>query len=97
MEVHGTMRKFLCSIFLFSFAVGLFFPSESDFMSEFVSRNWTIEDGLPGNAITDIMQDRTGYIYFGTYGGLVRFNGREFSVYNKDVDPKYNFVSARAI
>lgn len=91
------MRKFLCSIFLFSFSFGLFFASESDFMSEFVSRSWTVEDGLPGNAITDVMQDRTGYIYFGTYGGLVRFNGREFSVYNKDADPKYNFVSARAI
>lgn len=89
------------------FGVGLFFlcvclmnvaaVDADSFMAEYVSRCWTVEDGLPGNSITDIIQDDKGYLYIGTYGGLVRFDGVDFSVYNKDFDSKYSFVSARAL
>ena len=70
---------------------------ENSFMSEYVSRGWTTEDGLPSNAITDVMQDRDGYIYFGTYGGMVRFDGLDFSIYNKETGGGYGFISARAL
>lgn len=67
------------------------------FLSDYVSRTWTAYDGLPGNTITDIMQDSSGYIYFGTYTGLVRFDGVEFVTFNRSYDPKYDFVAARSV
>lgn len=71
--------------------------SRDAFLSEYVSRTWTASNGLPGNSITDIIQDSTGYIYLGTYDGLVRFDGVEFVTYNRNYDVKYSFVSSRTV
>ena len=41
-----------------------------------------VSDGLPGSQINCIVQDRAGYIWFGTGGnGVFRFDGREFVNY----------------
>ena len=67
------------------------------FLGDYVSRSWSASDGLPGNNITDILQARSGYMYFGTYTGLVRFDGIDFLTINRGLDPKYDFVSARKV
>ena len=67
------------------------------FLGDYVSRSWSASDGLPGNNITDILQARNGYIYFGSYTGLVRFDGIDFLTINRGFDPKYDFVSARKV
>lgn len=71
--------------------------SRDTFLAEYVSRTWTAADGLPGNSVTDIIQASNGYIYLGTYDGLVRFDGVEFETYNRSNDSKYLFVSARTV
>lgn len=45
-------------------------------------RAWTTADGLPQNSITAIVQTRDGYLWLATYGGLVRFDGVEFTVFD---------------
>jgi ligand-binding sensor domain-containing protein len=40
-----------------------------------------IEDGLPSNLVYCTLQDRQGYIWFGTDKGLVRFDGERFKTY----------------
>src|SRR5690606_27061164 len=40
----------------------------------------TTETGLPQNSVTAIVQTRDGYIWLGTTGGLVRFDGVAFTV-----------------
>ena len=67
------------------------------FLNDFVRRKFTTADGLPGMTITDIMQDTKGYIYIGTYDGLVRFDGVEFVNFNRSLDPKYDFTAVRSI
>ena len=67
------------------------------FLNDFVCRNWTGADGLPGMTITAIMQDQKGYIYIGTYDGLARFDGVEFVNFTRNIDPKYDFASVRSI
>lgn len=47
----------------------------------FLVEHWTTEDGLPVNAVTDVMQSSEGYIWIGTFDGLVRFDGVRFKVY----------------
>ncbi len=44
---------------------------------------WTTDDGLPQNSVYSILQTRDGYLWFTTLDGLVRYNGAEFTVFNK--------------
>ncbi len=56
---------------------------------QYVYDNWNIEDGLPSDAIWAITQTNDGYIWLATYGGLVRFNGVTFSVFDRDNTPQF--------
>ncbi|MCK9171277.1 MAG: hypothetical protein M0P01_12765 [Treponema sp.] len=71
--------------------------NHDEFFTDYVSRIWNAGDGLPGNTITDIIQDKKGYLYIGTYDGLVQFDGVEFNILNQTTNPKYKFVSARTL
>ena len=48
---------------------------------EFDYRTWTVDDGLPENPVTSIVQTRDGYLWIGTFGGLARFDGVRFTVF----------------
>ena len=45
-------------------------------------RIWTTEEGLPQNMVNDILQTRDGYLWLATFGGLGRFDGHRFTVFN---------------
>jgi len=49
---------------------------------------WQTEDGLPYNSVTSIVQTRDGYIWLGTYNGLVRFDGVRFTVFDTSNTPQ---------
>lgn len=44
---------------------------------------YTTADGLSHRVIRDILQDRKGYLWMATWNGLCRYDGCEFSTYNK--------------
>jgi signal transduction histidine kinase len=46
--------------------------------------NYNTDNGLPQNSITAIQFDRKGYCWLGTQMGLVRFDGRRFSLFSSD-------------
>jgi hypothetical protein len=50
----------------------------------FLHTTWNTADGLPQNSINAILQSRDGYLWLGTFGGLVRFDGVAFTVFNDD-------------
>ena len=47
-------------------------------------KHFTISDGISNSYITDILQDKKGYIWIGTTDGLNRFDGYDFKVYKKN-------------
>ena len=47
--------------------------------SPWFSRSWQTDEGLPDNSVTGIVQTRDGYLWVGTLGGLMRFNGGDFA------------------
>ena len=55
--------------------------------NDFLVTKWTTENGLPQNTVTSIVQSRDGYIWLGTFGGLVRFDGVRFTVYDSANSP----------
>lgn len=70
---------------------------DQSFLNDYVGKQWTTEDGLPGMTIVAMLQDQKGYMYLGTYDGLVRFDGVEFKVFSRAVDEKYDFATAHAL
>ena len=46
---------------------------------------WTRDEGLPSNSILTVFQSSEGYIWLGTFDGLVRFSGVQFTVFSKAV------------
>jgi signal transduction histidine kinase/ligand-binding sensor domain-containing protein len=48
---------------------------------------WTTDDGLPQNSVYAILQTRDGFLWFTTYDGLVRYNGAQFTIFNKANTP----------
>ena len=60
---------------------GLAHPQQQDLIFERLS----VEQGMPTN-VTCILQDRTGYLWFGTYYGLYRHDGYGFVPHRHDVN-----------
>lgn len=48
---------------------------------------WTSDDGLPQNSVYSILQTRRGYLWFTTLGGLVRYDGVRFIVFDRAGSP----------
>lgn len=46
------------------------------------ARRYGQEDGLPHRQVNGILQDRRGFIWAATNGGVARFDGRRFEVFN---------------
>ncbi len=66
-------------------------------ISQYVYETWTTHDGLPHNAVQAIVQGRDGYLWLGTDGGLVRFDGIRFTVYNSRTHPAFETDRVRAL
>ncbi len=49
---------------------------------QYVTRVWHTEEGLPQNSVNAMLQDHRGYIWIGTFGGLARFDGERFTVFD---------------
>ncbi len=45
-----------------------------------------LDDGLSQNAVLALLQDRHGFLWFGTQDGLNRYDGYDFVVYKNDPD-----------
>ncbi len=52
-------------------------------IKQYVHQIWTANEGLPQNSAANIKQTRDGYIWFATQEGLARFDGQEFTVFDR--------------
>jgi ligand-binding sensor domain-containing protein/signal transduction histidine kinase len=53
----------------------------------YTRRVWQTQDGLPENTVQAFTQTPDNYLWVGTSGGLVRFDGAGFVVYNNENTP----------
>ena len=67
----------LAAVFLVVLAAPLMGHAQT---THFTSTIWRSQDGLPENIVQALMQDREGYLWVGTTGGLTRFDGAHFKL-----------------
>ena len=81
------MKRFLFSIILAGQAI-LFSAHE-----HYVIQHYSIKDGLSQNTVMSILQDHQGFMWFGTWDGLNRYDGYEFEIFkamNNGVEAQVN-------
>ena len=47
----------------------------------YISKTYSSTDGLANNIVSSIDQDKNGFLWIGTYGGISRYDGSEFRTY----------------
>lgn len=64
--------------------------------TQFHFRHYNIENGISANNISALLQDQKGFIWIGTDNGLSRFDGNQFTFYQKN-NPLYSGLHANSI
>ena len=87
------MKKFLKLILLTAFFLQTFALTD-----EYIFKQLTDSNGLSQSTILETIQDKEGYLWFGTIDGLNRYDGYEFRVYSNDPTDSFsisdNFISS---
>ncbi len=89
------MKKILLVLSVIFLSAAVF--AQQSFFDDYVYQNWNTFETLNGTSVTDIIQTSDGYITIGTYEGLARFDGSNFSTHKKSKDNDLNFISVRTI
>ncbi|MET0288255.1 MAG: diguanylate cyclase [Pseudoxanthomonas sp.] len=58
-------------------------PPPSPPLRDYALDLWTSREGLPHNSIRDIAQTRDGYLWFATWEGVARYNGLDFTLFDR--------------
>lgn len=62
------------------------------FAANYPIRYLGIENGLSNNAVVNIFQDNKGFMWFGTYDGLNRYDGYRFKIYRNKIGDSSSLV-----
>jgi len=88
MFLCAAKRKVFCRFILLVAFVHLELLSASALPMNYFTRTWQVEQGLPQNKVTAVVQTHDGYLWVGTYFGLARFDGVHFTVFNDNNTPE---------
>ena len=73
-KINLTIKLFLSVVIL----------SQLTFAQRFNFETYNTRDGLSQSQIVFVTQDDDGYMWFATRDGINRFNGRDFTIFNRD-------------
>jgi diguanylate cyclase (GGDEF)-like protein len=66
-------------------------------LAEFTLEHWDSRHGLPHNMVMALAQTPDGYLWAGTWEGLARWNGAEFTVFDRSNVPELHGNGVRAL
>ncbi|WP_343302904.1 two-component regulator propeller domain-containing protein [Chitinophaga niabensis] len=76
-------KRFICTLII------LFLLAESSAQPIYF-RHYEVENGLSNNSVITSLQDKDGFMWFGTGDGLNRFNGYSFKIFRIGEDKSNN-------
>lgn len=76
------LRIAACCVLLAATAATVAALDPSRSIGQYSLDAWSRRDGLPSSFVLCLAQTRDGYLWMGTYNGLVRFDGAQFTVFN---------------
>ncbi|MGD0479241.1 MAG: two-component regulator propeller domain-containing protein [Terracidiphilus sp.] len=82
-----TIAAWVASAACFVMGVGAWAEAETDAFAGYTRHIWQASDGLPEQTVQAFAQTRDGYLWIGTSGGLVRFDGVHFTVFDRQNTP----------
>ena len=85
--------QMICLLFSLMSLLGLPQQARSQ-NSNIVFEHFSIDQGVSGVAVPCILQDRAGYLWFGTLEGIDRYDGYSFTSYKHDPDDTASLVNA---
>ncbi|MBW1655393.1 response regulator [Flavobacterium quisquiliarum] len=88
---YPTLTKYILKPFVLYFLLLLGFSSEV-FSQDYPVKFLDISDGLSNNSIISIYQDNEGFMWFGTYDGLNRYDGYNFKVFRNRINDKKSLL-----
>lgn len=71
--------------------------AETKPLDAYFRETWTTRDGLPHNLVHAVVQTPDGYLWFATWEGLARYNGREFRIFDRGNVPELRDNGIRAL
>jgi ligand-binding sensor domain-containing protein/signal transduction histidine kinase len=74
-----------CLLLLVALPVRALEPSTP--VASYGRQSWGMENGLPQNTVQALLQTRDGFLWIGTEVGLVRFDGNNFTTFDKNSTP----------
>ena len=80
---RGAALRLGCGLLLWGLPSLLAALDPSLALTQYILRNWQVEQGLPQNSVEAIAQDRDGFLWLATQEGLVRFDGVSFKVFDR--------------
>ncbi len=89
------LRKRRICAFLFALLIGVSFVAtpllraldDTKPLRSYGRQNWQTGSGLPQNTVHAILQSRSGFLWLGTEGGLLRFDGVAFTLFDTRTTP----------
>ena len=75
--IQRLLLAIACVLFVLA-AKGVFAATDVASASQYSVKVWANDEGLPQNSVLSLAQTRDGYLWVGTFKGLVRFDGIEF-------------------
>jgi len=79
---HGRLGSRLTGLCLAGALALLFSGPVARARTDYLTDVWTADNGLPSSSVTDLAQTPDGYLWVGTYNGLVRFDGVRFVTFD---------------
>ncbi|MCO4786123.1 ligand-binding sensor domain-containing diguanylate cyclase [Marinomonas atlantica] len=87
------LKWLMCSIALLYGATSYATASLHDYFIDV----WTSHEGLPHNSINAITQTEDGYLWFATWEGVARYNGKSFELFSRDPETGLIDAAVRAL
>lgn len=77
-------QAFLCFVLMVSLCIVGIIPHYAQSSVHYYFRTMGIQDGLSQNTVNQLLQDKQGFMWFGTKDGLNRYDGISFREYKKE-------------